>query len=161
MLTAPKTYSNPSKISNAAMTGSTSLWKKLLYVLRGLETLGKVVSSTEPVTLTKHVVYDPEQGVIIVKQDTHIHFTDQIKITSDKDVIIKSGRKDNPDRPGYRYSIWQNSDEDELRRPIMKGWLENNSGELELVELKFDAVGCVIIPDGYKNPAYSCGCEHK
>jgi hypothetical protein len=57
---------------------------------------------------------------IVLPEDFHIHARGNLKLTSDKHVVIRSGRNSDPEREGYVHSIWVNADEDSLGRPLKK-----------------------------------------
>jgi hypothetical protein len=78
----------------------------------------KEANQPEIITFANGVVIDIENKRIILPDDFALHTTGNLRLTSDKHIIIKSGQGDEPDRPGYQYSIWLNSAEDEAHRPL-------------------------------------------
>ncbi len=67
------------------------------------------------------VELDIKNNKIILTKPLHIHCMEDIKLTSDKNVIIESGKKNDPNRPGYNYSIWLNCPKDSNGNPLKLG----------------------------------------
>jgi len=89
---------------------------------------------------------------VVIKIDGTVvlHFPLGVRLTSDRDVIIMSGRDKNPKRPGYIHSVWENPDLNHLDQPIMKThFLNIRTGEIELRQAHFNEAGKLRVPFGY------------
>lgn len=64
---------------------------------------------------------DFRSNKIILRNTLNIHCKEDIKISSEKNIIIDSGKKYDPERSGYRYSIWLNCPKDEKGNPLKTG----------------------------------------
>lgn len=64
------------------------------------------------------VEIDLKYNKIILTKPMHLHCTEDITISSEKNIIIDSGKKDDPNRPGYKYSIWLNCNKDSNGNPL-------------------------------------------
>lgn len=95
------------------------------------------------------VTIDLTQKKITVHDDFHLHTEGELKFSTDKDLILLSGRSPNPDRPGYRYSIWKNPPFDAEGRPLQKIVWWTPEGEQVEETAYFDPDGYLIVPDGY------------
>lgn len=81
----------------------------------------KQASNLKPIIKLKNGAYiDLSSKTIVLPQDTHIHCDGNLKLTSDKNIIMRAGLTPDPDRPGYMYGIWNNTEEDSLGRPLKK-----------------------------------------
>lgn len=89
-------------------------WRVRLSILAFVQ-----APSLEPIIRLKDGSYiDLSTKKIVLTEDTHIHCNGNLKLTSDKHVVIRSGRTPDPLREGYIHSVWTNANEDELGRPI-------------------------------------------
>jgi hypothetical protein len=50
--------------------------------------------------------------------DFHLTSSGSLYLSADKHVIIESGQDQEPERPGYRHSVWINSPKDNFGRPL-------------------------------------------
>ena len=77
-------------------------------------------SAFEPVIKLKSGAYiDLNTRKIVLPEDTHIHCKGNLKFSSDKHVVIQSGKNNEPGRHGYVHSIWLNPKEDRHGRPLL------------------------------------------
>jgi hypothetical protein len=77
----------------------------------------KEASCPDIIQFANGVIIDVENRRIILPDDFALHTTGNLRLSADKHVIIKSGQGEE-ERPGYRYSIWLNSEEDGACRPL-------------------------------------------
>ena len=74
--------------------------------------------SLEPIVKLKDGSYiDLSKKKIVLTGDIHIHCEGNLKLSSDKHILIESGRT-KEERNGYLHSIWFNAKEDEQGRPL-------------------------------------------
>jgi hypothetical protein len=64
------------------------------------------------------VVFDIENKRIIITGDFSLHTEGNLRLSSDKHVIIKSGQSEE-ERTGYVHGIWLNSIEDSEGKPLL------------------------------------------
>lgn len=75
-----------------------------------------------------------------------LHVRGEFRLVCDKDIVLISGRSDNKDRPGYKYSIWENPDLDEHDRPIMMVAVFNcRTNDHEVIPARFTKSGKLIL----------------
>lgn len=73
----------------------------------------------EPVIkLADGIALDLHTKQIVIDGDFGVYATGNVTFRAEKHVIIESGRDDDPQRPGYRHSIWFNPDYDGFGRPV-------------------------------------------
>lgn len=93
------------------------------------------------------VTLDLRKNKIVLTQETHIHCTENFTISSDKHLMLDSGRNIEGDREGYMNGVWINTDKDHLGRPIQYVTAYDKSGNVVYVELKVRD-GKLWLPDG-------------
>lgn len=82
-----------------------------------------------------------------------LKFKHGVRIVSDEDVILMSGRKPNDRRPGYTYAIWENPDLDGRGEPVMYlpiRWAD--TGEHEIIKAEFNSRGKLKLKAGMIPP---------
>lgn len=93
------------------------------------------------------VEFDLKNKKVILNNPLEIKSKENITITSEKHLILNSG-KSPEHRPGYYYSIWENSSFDEYGNPIrLHMYFKNNIAYL--LPIEFDNNGNIIAPKGY------------
>lgn len=70
------------------------------------------------IQLGNGVILDLDNQKIIIPGDFALHTEGNLRLSSDKHVIIKSGQTEEP-RPGYIHGIWLNSEEDQFGQPLL------------------------------------------
>ena len=75
-------------------------------------------------------IVDLNNQRLIILGDFTLHTTGNLKLTSDKHIILKSGRLPE-ERAGYTYSIWFNSEEDQFGNPLLDKDLNKDFEYLE------------------------------
>lgn len=65
------------------------------------------------------VELDFDRHAIVMNHPTQLHCKENFSITTNKNLILESGRTPDPERPGYVYAIWENCDRDHQGRPIL------------------------------------------
>jgi hypothetical protein len=83
---------------------------------------------TPCIKMKNGVIIDIENQRVIIPGDFNLHTTGNLRLTSDKHVIIKSGRTPE-ERDGYVYGVWINSEEDNQGNPLLEQ--ETNYLEVE------------------------------
>jgi hypothetical protein len=77
----------------------------------------------------------------------------EFRLVCDKDIIFMSGQDDNPDRPGYRHSIWENPPLNERGQPLMMITVrDSETGEYLDVPARFREDGKLILKAGQIAP---------
>lgn len=97
---------------------------KKLSFLNKLKICLMILSSSrfKPVLkIDDNVELDLSNNKIIITKPFHIHCLEDLTISSSKNIIIDSGKKKDPERPGYFYSIWLNSPKDLKGKPLKSG----------------------------------------
>lgn len=75
-----------------------------------------------------------------------LHVKGEFRLVCDKDIVLVSGRSDNPDRPGYKYSIWENPELDVYNRPVMMISVFNClTDDHEVIPARFSKSGKVLL----------------
>jgi len=102
-----------------------------------------------------------KKGRLIINTPLNIHCTDTIALSSDKHILLSSGRKQEDDRPGYNYGVWLNPDLDNFGRPLQTLSLVNDKGNKWNWSIDFDSEGNVSLPSGWKIFGDGdCGHDH-
>jgi hypothetical protein len=77
----------------------------------------------------------------------------EFRIVCDKDIVWISGQVDNPDRPGYKYSIWNNPPLNEKGEPQMTITVRDAyTGEYSEIPALFREDGKLILKAGQIAP---------
>lgn len=85
---------------------------------------------------------------------TELHFKEGIRFVSEKDVVISSGMRKNPHRPGYVYAIWENPPLDADGNPMqVLPFTHIETGAIHFLTAYFTASGKLKLPAGYFPPA--------
>ena len=85
---------------------------------------------------------------------TELRFKDGVRFVSDKDVIISSGARPNPDRPGYVFAIWENPPLDPDGNPMqVLPFKHIATGSIHFLTAHYTQNGKLKIPSGYLPPA--------
>jgi len=83
-----------------------------------------------------------------------LHFREGIRFVSEKDVVISSGMRNNPNRPGYVFGIWENPPLDQDGNPMqVLPFKEIASGSIHFLTAYFTQSGKLKVPSGYLPPA--------
>lgn len=77
----------------------------------------------------------------------------EFRLVCDKDIVLVSGQADNPDRPGYKYSIWSNPPLNEKGEPqMMIDVRDAETGEYSEIPARFREDGKLILKAGQIAP---------
>jgi hypothetical protein len=87
---------------------------------------------TPCIKMKNGIIVDLDNQRLIIPGDFNLHTTGNLRLTSDKHIIIKSGRVPE-ERPGYVYGIWFNSDEDSDGKPLLDNakYLEDKKYDID------------------------------
>lgn len=72
------------------------------------------------IKINNEIEIDFSANKIVFSKPLHIHCKEDITLSSEKNIIINSGRSEDPRRPGYTYGIWLNCPVDENNLPLKK-----------------------------------------
>jgi hypothetical protein len=97
----------------------------------------------------KNFQFEYLNGKLVINTPLSIHCTNTISLSSDKHIILSSGRTIEQDRPGYNYGVWLNPDLDKLGRPLQTMVLTNEYGQNWNWTIEFDSNGNIILPSGW------------
>lgn len=96
---------------------------------------------------------DTSTNTLTIKKDFKLKIEGTLEIQSNKDIVIDSGRNENPDRPGYLHSIWLNSPKDQDGKPLRLIQVQHKkTGHLLYVNAVYDEDGVLILDDDFKFP---------
>jgi hypothetical protein len=95
----------PSGNSIAFVDRAKAIWQLLFYKKPKIN-----------LTPTTQVIFG--ENTIYFTGDFHLNTTGNMYLTAQKHVVIQSGQDAEPDRPGYRHSVWINSKLDNFGRPL-------------------------------------------
>lgn len=70
--------------------------------------------------INNEIEIDFSANKIIFSKPLHIHCKEDITLSSEKNIVINSGRSEDPRRPGYTYGIWLNCPVDENNLPLKR-----------------------------------------
>ena len=136
---------------------------KVINYLRGLfkpkPTTINLTVSNNLLHVSDLLTVDVENGVIEIHKPITIRSCENIKIYSDKHVMINTSGTPEDSRPGYDYAIWMNSMIDSNGDPLKSEFFIDNNENLILMEAKYDEEGNLIIPDGYRLPPINNDCD--
>jgi hypothetical protein len=71
------------------------------------------------IKLNNGIILDLTSNRIIIPSDFHLHTQGNLRLSSDQNIIISSGQKQDTERSDYVYGVWINSEEDLLGRPLL------------------------------------------
>ena len=95
-------------------TKNLTFWQKLKNVFN-------LLFKKEPILhLPGDTTIQLQQNSIKIEGDLHLNASGSIYLFADKHIVLQSGRTEEPNRPGYLYSIWMNSDLDQNMNPLKK-----------------------------------------
>jgi hypothetical protein len=107
-------------------------WFNKLWQRCYLAYMAFMSSNLSPCIKTKNgVIIDIENQRVIIPGDFNLHTTGNLRLTSDRHIIIKSGRTPE-ERDGYVYGVWLNSEEDSNGNPLLEqetNYLEVNKDD--------------------------------
>lgn len=109
---------NPDEIKDKStknkQTKNLTFWQKIKNIFN-------LLFKKEPTLyLSADTKIQLQQNSIKIEGDLHLNASGSIYLFADKHIVLQSGRTEEPDRPGYLYSIWMNSDLDQNMNPLKK-----------------------------------------
>lgn len=100
----------------------------------------------------KDFQFEYSKGKIVINTPLSIHCTNTISLSSDQHIILSSGKKPDPTRPGYNFGVWLNPDLDRMGRPLQTLNIKNDHGQAWNWTVEFDQEGNLILPAGWFIP---------
>ncbi len=70
------------------------------------------------IPLTPHSKVKFGENKIYFDGDFHLESSGSLYLSAKKHIVIESGQDPEPGRPGYRHSVWINSQKDSFGRPL-------------------------------------------
>lgn len=77
------------------------------------------LSDLRPVFRLNGVEIDLNRRLVVVSEPFNLHCTENLKLSSNKHVLLESGQGTEHRRPNYLYSVWINSPTDQYGDPVI------------------------------------------